>query len=86
MTAIVTTPFRVVNAQNFKEDVSSTSSSVYVAIGKSDAWSNATSDTTDTTPFTPSDRIDDLSEAYQNMIGMKKIGSLAIYLQLKNFI
>jgi len=73
MTAIVTTPFRVVNAQNFKEDVSSTSSSVYVAIGKSDAWSNATSDTTDTTPFTPSDRIDDLAEAYQNMIGMKKI-------------
>ena len=73
MTAIVTTPFRVVNAQNFKEDVSSATSSVYVAIGKSDAWSNATSDTTDTTPFTPQDRIDDISEAYQNMIGMKKI-------------
>ena len=73
MTAIVTTPFRVVNAQNFKDDVSSASSSVYVAIGKSDAWSNATSDTTDTTPFTPQDRIDDIAEAYQNMIGMKKI-------------
>ena len=73
MTAIVTTPFRVVNAQNFKEDVGS--NSVYVGIGKSDAWSTTTSDITDTTPFTPSDRIDDISEAYQNMIGMKKITS-----------
>ena len=71
MTAIVTTPFRVVNAQNFKEDVAS--SSVYVAIGKSDVWSNSTSDTTDTTPFTPLDTIDDIAGAYQQMIGMKKV-------------
>ena len=71
MTAIVTTPFRVVNAQNFKEDVAS--SSVYVAIGKSDVWSNSTSDTTDTTPFTPLDNIDNIAGAYQQMIGMKKV-------------
>tara|TARA_B100000963_G_C22621473_1_gene670169 strand:- start:901 stop:2487 length:1587 start_codon:yes stop_codon:yes gene_type:complete len=71
MTAIVTTPFRVVNAQNFKEDVAS--SSVYVAIGKSDVWSNSTSDTTDTTPFTPLDNIDNVAGAYQQMIGMKKV-------------
>ena len=69
MTAIVTTPFRVVNAQNFKEDVAS--SSVYVAIGKSDVWSNSTSDTTDTTPFTPLDNIDNIAGAYQQMIGMR---------------
>ena len=74
MTAIVTTPFRVVNAENFKEDVAG--SSVYVGIGKTDVWSTATSDLTDaTTPFTPQDRIDDIHEAYQNMIGMKKIAS-----------
>ena len=73
MTAIVTTPFRVVNAQNFKEDVAT--SSVYVGIGKADPWSTTTSDITDTTPFTPSDRVDDISEAYQNMIGMKKVTS-----------
>ena len=73
MTAIVTTPFRVVNATNFKEDVADAGNSVYVAIGKSDAWSNATSDLTDTTPFTPQDRLDDISEAYQNLIGMKKV-------------
>ncbi len=74
MTAIVTTPFRVVNAENFKEDIAG--SSVYVGIGKTDVWSNATSDLTDaSTPFTPQDRLDDLHEAYQNMIGMKKIAS-----------
>ena len=74
MAAIVTTPFRVVNAENFKEDIAG--SSVYVGIGKSDVWSTNTSDLTDAaTPFTPQDRLDDLHEAYQNMIGMKKIAS-----------
>lgn len=74
MTAIVSTPFRVVNAENFKEDIAG--SSVYVGIGKSDVWSEQRSDLTDAaTPFTPQDRIDDLHEAYQNMIGMKKIAS-----------
>ena len=74
MAAIVTTPFRVVNAENFKEDIAG--SSVYVGIGKSDVWSNNTSNLVDAaTPFTPQDRLDDLHEAYQNMIGMKKIAS-----------
>ena len=44
MTAIVTTPFRVVNAENFKEDIAG--SSVYVGIGKTDVWSNSTSSVT----------------------------------------
>ena len=74
MAAIVTTPFRVVNAENFKEDIAG--SSVYVGIGKSDVWSTNTSNLVDAaTPFTPQDRLDDLHEAYQNMIGMKKIAS-----------
>ena len=73
MAAIVTSNFRVLNANNFKEDVAN--SSVYVAIGKSDVWSLTTSDTTDTTPFTPNDHIDDLGEARENLIGMKKITS-----------
>tara|TARA_B100001113_G_scaffold337172_1_gene318098 strand:- start:1006 stop:2616 length:1611 start_codon:yes stop_codon:yes gene_type:complete len=74
MTAIVTTPFRVVNAENFKEDIEG--NSVYVGIGKSDAWSLTTSDTTDSSlPTTPLDNIDNIHEAYQNMIGMKKIAS-----------
>jgi hypothetical protein len=73
MAAIVTSNFRVLNANNFKEDVAN--SSVYVAIGKSDVWSLTTSDTTDTTPFTPNDHLDDLGEARENLIGMKKIAS-----------
>ena len=34
MTAIVTSNFRVVNAENFKEDVKDAGTSVYVGIGK----------------------------------------------------
>jgi hypothetical protein len=78
MTAIVTSNFRVINAENFKEDVADASTSVYVGIGKSDVWSLTTSDTTDTTPFTPVDALDSLGEAYQNMIGMKLIGTADI--------
>jgi len=71
MAAIVTSNFRVLNANNFKEDVSD--SSVYVSIGKSDVWSLTTSDTTDTTPFTPNDHIDDLGEARANLMALKKV-------------
>ena len=73
MTAIVTTNFRKVNAENFKSDV--TGNSVYIGLGKSDVWSTSMSDTTDTTAFTPSDNIDNINEAYQNMLGMKKVTS-----------
>jgi hypothetical protein len=78
MTAIVTSSFRVVNAENFKQDVADANTSVYVGIGKSDVWSNAISDTTDTTPTAPVDALDTLGEAYQNMIGMKLIGTADI--------
>jgi len=71
MPAIVTSNFRTLNAQHFKDQVDG--SSVYVSIGKSDVWSLTTSDTTDTTPFTPGDNLDNLGEARANLIGMKKI-------------
>ena len=73
MTAIVTSKFRTLNAENFKEDIAS--ASVFVAIGKSDAWSNSTSDTTDTTPFTPYDTIDSLVEARENIFALKKLAA-----------
>ena len=73
MTAIVTSTFRTVNAENFKEDVGA--NSVYVAIGKPDVWSLTTSDTTDTTPFTPNDHIDDIGEARANFMAMQKINA-----------
>lgn len=78
MTAIVTSNFRTVNAENFKQDVADANTSVYVGIGKSDVWSNSLSDTTDTTPFTPVDALDATGEAYQNMIGMKLVNSADI--------
>ena len=73
MTAIVSSNFRVVNANNFKEDVKN--SNVYVAIGRADAWSLTTSDTTDTTPFTPNDHLDDQNNARRQFIGMQKLTS-----------
>jgi len=76
MTAIVTSKFRTVNAENFKEDVAS--NSVYVAIGKPDVWSLTTSDTTDTTPFTPNDHIDDVGEARAQFMAMQKVGATDI--------
>lgn len=78
MTAIVTSAFRTVNAENFKQDVADAATSVYVGIGKADAWSNSLSDTTDTTPFTPVDALDATGEAFQNMIGMKLVSSADI--------
>jgi len=75
MTAIVTNQFRILNAENFKEDVAEAATSVYVGIGKSDVWSLTTSDTTDTTAFTPADSLDSIGEAHQNLIGLKLLAS-----------
>ena len=73
MTAIVTSQFRVTNAENFKEDIQAAGTEVYVGIGKSDVWLLTTSDTSDTTAFTPYDNIDNVNEAYQNLLGMKAL-------------
>lgn len=73
MTAIVTTPFRVLNAENFKADVAA--GGMYLGIGKSDVWSLTTADTTDTTAFTPYDNKENIAEAWKNMLGLKKLGA-----------
>ena len=75
MTAIVTSKFRTLNAENFKADIADAGTSVYVGIGKSDVWSLTTSDTTDTTPFTPADTLDQLGEAHQNVFAYKLLGA-----------
>ena len=75
MAAIITTPFRVLNAENFKEDVADSNTSVYLGIGKSDAWSTTTSDLTDTTPFVPGDHRDSINEAFQQLIALKLLTS-----------
>ena len=73
MTAIVSSNFRVVNANNFKEDVQI--SNVYVGIGKADAWSATTADNVDGTVTTPKDHLQDQNEARRQMIGMQKLTS-----------
>lgn len=73
MTAIITTPFRILNAENFKEDVST--SNVYIGLGKTDAWSLTTSDVTDTTPFAPGDHGDDTTQARLQNLGIKKVAT-----------
>ena len=77
MTAIVTSKFRTLNAENFKDDINTpvSGSSVFVAIGKTDAWSYAVSDTTDAEPFSPSDTIDNLVEARENIFALKKLNT-----------
>jgi hypothetical protein len=80
MPAIITSNFRTLNAKHFKEQISG--SSVYVGIGKSDAWSFTTSDTTDSTTlsteFPAEDHLDGIGEARANLIGLKKIISADI--------
>jgi hypothetical protein len=75
MTAIVTTKFRVTNAENFKEDLSQ--SSVYIGIAKGDAWSEQFTDLTDAIdgepgyPPLPKDYQTDTIEFHNNLIALK---------------
>ena len=71
MTAIVTSKFRVVNASNFKQDITSVDNSVYVFIGKSDAWSESVTDIVDGIAPTPQDTSRDIAETYKNLIAGK---------------
>ena len=79
MAAIVSTDFRVLNANNFKEDVADASNHVYIGIGKADVWSTTLSDRTDSTDisgeFPPNDHLDEFGIARQNLIAIKKVNS-----------
>lgn len=74
MAAIVSNNFRALNAKGFIEDVRSEQSNIYIGVGKSTAWQDASADLQDFTdgqaPL-PVDTIDDANEARANMIGMK---------------
>jgi hypothetical protein len=78
MSAIITSQFRLENANNFIASTSDVSNSAYVFIGKSDAWSTSKDINTDSTAPTPQDTIADVNDAWQNMIAMKKITSSQI--------
>jgi hypothetical protein len=73
MAAIITTKFRVLNAENFARDIADDANSVYIGIGKTDPWSNQVSATIDSAPFIPNDHQDDMSEASQNCFAMIRL-------------
>lgn len=75
MTAIVTNKFRVANAESFKNIIRGTDDSVFVAIAKSDVWSDSISDNTDAEAPTPTDSFKLTKDFHNNMIAMKLLTS-----------
>jgi hypothetical protein len=72
MAAIITSNFRTENANNFRDAIVNTDNSVYLFVGKSDAWSDVITDNTDTEAPAPVDDIVDVNDAWQNAIAMKR--------------
>ena len=73
MAAIITSHFRTLNANNFKDSVADPANSYYLFLGKSDAWSANLATTADTEAPTPLDTLVEVNDAYQNMSALKKI-------------
>jgi hypothetical protein len=72
MAAIITSNFRTENANNFRDAIVNTDNSVYLFVGKSDAWSDVITDNTDTEAPNPADNIVNVNDAWQNAIAMKR--------------
>ena len=72
MAAIITSNFRTENANNFRDAIVNTDNSVYLFVGKSDAWSDVITDNTDAEAPAPVDDIVDVNDAWQNAIAMKR--------------
>lgn len=75
MAAIITSHFRTLNTNNFKESITDLSNSYYLFVGKSDAWSANLATVSDSEAPTPLDTIIEINDAYQNMSALKKIGA-----------
>ena len=77
MSAIITSLFRLENANNFIGDITNVSNSVYVFIGKTDPWSSGLSTPTDSSVslYPPADDLQDRNSAWQNMIALQLIGA-----------
>lgn len=72
MAAIITSPFRLENASNFKDAV--LGESVYLGIGKSDRWA-ATLGGAEVSAPTPVDTLVERNDFWQNAIAFKKVDS-----------
>lgn len=68
MAAIITTKFRIHNAQSFKEGFDEASASnIYLGIGRPQAWAN------DNQPDTPKDTVADELYYWDDMIALKRV-------------
>ena len=75
MAAIITSHFRTLNANNFKDSVADTANSYYLFVGKSDAWSASLAVQSDSEAPVPVDTTVEINDAYQNMSALKKIAA-----------
>lgn len=75
MSAIITSKFRLLNANAFKADVADTSNSIYIGIGKSDAWSSSLAITADSEAPDPTDTRVDENDFWSSAIAFKKVGA-----------
>jgi len=74
MAAIISGNFRSLNAAAFVEEVQGDRSNVYIGLGKSSPWGGTTTaNTSDADAPTPTDTLDAINEARQQMIGMKLV-------------
>ena len=73
MSAIITSKFRLANANAFKQDISNPDNGVYLAIGKSDAWSQSLAVTSDSEAPTPTDTLIDQNDFWASAIALKRV-------------
>lgn len=77
MAAIITTKFRIHNAQSFKEGFDeAAASNVYLGIGRPQSWAN------DNTPDTPKDTVSDELYYWDDMIALKRVQSSDVSLAI----
>ena len=72
MAAIISGNFRSLNAAAFVDEIKGDRSNVYVGLGKSSPWGGTTTaNTSDTDAPTPTDTLEAINEARQQLIGLK---------------
>ena len=80
MAAIVTSKFRLNNAEQFYESFAEASTSYYLFVGRPQAWTATTpyGGGTDSAPPTPLDNVDDEYMYYRDMQAAKRIAAADI--------
>ena len=74
MAAIISSNFRSLNAAAFVDEIQGDRSNVYIGLGKSSPWGGTTTaNTSDTDAPTPTDTLDGINEARQQLIGLKLV-------------